>query len=126
APSPKELAATAILALPLREVSVTARAAGAAEEPEDYELPHWAGVVPVRLVRGVPTPDEGVAVPVPETLRPVPSPWLDPVVLRGRHVVLEPLDRCHAADLFAALDDAEVHRYIPRPRPRSVADMAAA
>jgi uncharacterized protein len=45
--------------------------------------------------------------------------------MAGRHVILEPLDRCHAEALFHALDDAEVHRYIPRPRPRGVEDMAA-
>ena len=124
-PSGRELAATAILAVPLSEVSVKARAGGVADEPEDYALPHWAGVVPLGLVRGVPSPDAGVAVAVPEPLRPAGSPWLSPAVLRGHHVVLEPLDVCHAADLFAALDDAEVHRYLPRGRPGSVDDVAA-
>ena len=124
APSPKEFAATAILAIPLAEVSVKRRAAGAVDEPEDYGLPYWAGVVPLRLTPGVPVPDDGVAVPLPQYLRPARSPWLEPAVLRGRHVVLEPLDLCHAADLFAALDDAEVHQYIPRPRPASPAEMA--
>jgi uncharacterized protein len=124
APSPKELAATAILAIPLAEVSVKARAAGVADDPEDHGLPYWAGVVPLRLARDVPVPDDGVRVPVPDYLRPTRSAWLEPAVLHGRHVVLEPLDVCHAADLFAALDDEEVHRYSLRPRPASPADLA--
>jgi uncharacterized protein len=124
-PSGRELAATAILAIPLAEVSVKARTGGVADEPEDYGLPHWAGIVPLRLVRGVASPDDGVPVPVPDALRPARSPWLTPAVLHGRQVVLEPLDICHAAELFEALDDPEVHRYIPRARPASVEDMAA-
>ncbi|OLB75756.1 MAG: GNAT family N-acetyltransferase [Actinobacteria bacterium 13_2_20CM_2_71_6] len=124
APNARELAATAIFALPLTEVSVKARAAGVVDEPDDYALPYWAGVVPLRVVPGVPEPDAGVGLPVPGYLRPKRSPWLEPAVLRGRHVVLEPLDVCHAAALFEALDDAEVHRYIPRARPGSAAEMA--
>jgi nitroimidazol reductase NimA-like FMN-containing flavoprotein (pyridoxamine 5'-phosphate oxidase superfamily)/RimJ/RimL family protein N-acetyltransferase len=125
-PDAKELAATAILAIPLAEVSVKARMGGVSEEAEDYALPYWAGVVPLRLAPGVSEPDVGVRVPVPDALRPRRSPWLEPAVLRGRYVVLEPLDVCHAEELFAALDDEEVHRYIPRVRPASPADMAAA
>jgi uncharacterized protein len=124
-PNAKELAATAVLAIPLTEVSVKARMGGVADEPEDYVLPHWAGVVPLRLTPGVPEPDAGVRTPVPDALRPRRSPWLEPVVMRGRHVVLEPLDMCHAEELFVALDDEEVHRYIPRERPRSPEDTAA-
>ena len=46
-------------------------------------------------------------------------------MLRGSHVVLEPLDMSHVDDLFAALDDPEVHRYLTRPRPADPAGMAA-
>jgi nitroimidazol reductase NimA-like FMN-containing flavoprotein (pyridoxamine 5'-phosphate oxidase superfamily)/RimJ/RimL family protein N-acetyltransferase len=126
APDAKELAATAVLAIPLAEVSVKARTGGVSEEPEDYALPYWAGVVPLHLTPGVPEPDAGVPVPVPDALRPHRSPWLEPAVMRGRHVILEPLDVCHAAELFTALDDAEVHRYIPRARPGSPDEMAGA
>jgi nitroimidazol reductase NimA-like FMN-containing flavoprotein (pyridoxamine 5'-phosphate oxidase superfamily)/RimJ/RimL family protein N-acetyltransferase len=124
-PNAKELAATAVLAIPLTEVSVKARMGGVADEPEDYVLPYWAGVVPLRLTPGVPEPDAGVRTPVPDTLRPRWSPWLEPAVMRWRHVILEPLDVCHAEELFAALDDEEAHRYIPRERPKSPADTAA-
>jgi hypothetical protein len=46
-PSKKELAATSALALPLTEASVKIRSGGPSDEPEDYELDVWAGVVPV-------------------------------------------------------------------------------
>lgn len=56
-PSRKELAATAVLALPLGEASVKVRDGGVIDEPEDYELDVWAGVIPVRTVFGAPEPD---------------------------------------------------------------------
>jgi RimJ/RimL family protein N-acetyltransferase/nitroimidazol reductase NimA-like FMN-containing flavoprotein (pyridoxamine 5'-phosphate oxidase superfamily) len=124
-PAARELAATAVLALPLTELSVKVRTGRAVEEPADVELPYWAGVVPLRLVPGVPEPADGVGVPVPGYLRPARSPWLTPAVLSGRHVRLEPLDLCHAGPLFDALDDPEVHRYIPSPTPHSREEMAA-
>src|SRR5439155_13599422 len=39
-------------------------------------------------------------------------------------VMLEPLDMSHVDGLFAALDDDEVFRYVPRPRPADRAGMA--
>ena len=56
-PSKKELAATSALALPLTEASVKIRGGGPADEPEDYELDVWAGVVPVTTGFGEPEPD---------------------------------------------------------------------
>ena len=56
-PSKKELAATSALALPLDEASVKIRAGGPSDEPEDYELDIWAGVVPVTAGFGEPEPD---------------------------------------------------------------------
>jgi nitroimidazol reductase NimA-like FMN-containing flavoprotein (pyridoxamine 5'-phosphate oxidase superfamily) len=67
-PSPKELAETAVLALTLREVSVKARLGGVNDDEEDLALPHWAGVLPLRLTPGRPQPDKGVGVPVPPYL----------------------------------------------------------
>lgn len=122
-PTRKELAETAVLALPLHEVSVRARAAGVNDGPSDRDLPYWAGVVPLRLTAGMPEPDAGVTAPVPAYLRPARSPWLEPVVLRGEHVLLEPLDLSHAEELYAALDDPEVWRYVGGPRPQSVEEM---
>ncbi|MEG8280918.1 pyridoxamine 5'-phosphate oxidase family protein [Streptomyces sp. AHA2] len=57
----KELAATAVIRLDLREVSAKLRTGGVNDEPEDLALPHWAGVVPVRATYGTPVPDPGLA-----------------------------------------------------------------
>jgi nitroimidazol reductase NimA-like FMN-containing flavoprotein (pyridoxamine 5'-phosphate oxidase superfamily) len=56
-PTRKELAATSALALPLTEASVKIRGGGPSDEPEDYELDVWAGVVPVTSGFGEPEPD---------------------------------------------------------------------
>jgi uncharacterized protein len=70
APNPRELAATAVLALDLVEVSAKVRTGGAADEPEDCALPHWAGVLPLHLTAGGPVPADDLAptVPVPQYL----------------------------------------------------------
>lgn len=67
-PTAKELAETAVLALTLREVSVKARIGGVSDDEEDLSLPHWAGVLPLRLTPGRPQPDKGVRTPVPPYL----------------------------------------------------------
>jgi uncharacterized protein len=59
-PSKKELAATSALALPLTEASVKIRSGGPSDEPEDYELNLWAGVVPVTTGFGEPEADAGL------------------------------------------------------------------
>ncbi|MFJ3221761.1 pyridoxamine 5'-phosphate oxidase family protein [Streptomyces sp. NPDC086783] len=50
----KELAATAVIRLDLDEVSAKLRTGGPNDEPEDMDLPHWTGVVP--LAKGYDTP----------------------------------------------------------------------
>jgi nitroimidazol reductase NimA-like FMN-containing flavoprotein (pyridoxamine 5'-phosphate oxidase superfamily) len=52
----RELAATAVLALDLVEVSAKVRTGGPVDDPEDTTLPHWAGVVPLTLNAGSPVP----------------------------------------------------------------------
>src|SRR6266571_9047553 len=59
-PGRKELAATAVLALPLDEASVKVRTGPAKDEPEDYQLDFWAGVIPVAISFGPPEPDAAV------------------------------------------------------------------
>jgi nitroimidazol reductase NimA-like FMN-containing flavoprotein (pyridoxamine 5'-phosphate oxidase superfamily) len=54
----REIAATAVLALPLVEVSAKVRSGPVSDEEEDYALPVWAGVLPLRLAAGAPLPDE--------------------------------------------------------------------
>lgn len=68
-PNPRELAATAVLALDLVEVSAKVRDGGVADDPEDLALPHWAGVVPLTLAAGTPQPDGDLATPLPSYLR---------------------------------------------------------
>jgi len=69
-PSARELAATALLRLPLTEVSAKVRAGGVNDEPEDLSLPHWAGVIPLTLVRGEPqsATDLDACIPTPDYL----------------------------------------------------------
>lgn len=123
-PNRRELAETAILALPLREVSVKARSGGVAEEEADRALPYWAGVVPLRQVAGPPEPDAGVTVPLPDHLRPARSPWLTPAPMSGTHVVLEPLDLTHAEELYAATTDPLVWQHLGSRQPADPAGMA--
>lgn len=68
AASRKELAATTVLCLDLVEVSLKVRTGPPLDDPEDMDLPHWAGVLPLVTSAGVPQPDPGalVAVDVPD------------------------------------------------------------
>ncbi|MEV2240569.1 bifunctional pyridoxamine 5'-phosphate oxidase family protein/GNAT family N-acetyltransferase [Micromonospora sp. NPDC049891] len=116
-PNRRELAETAVLALPLAEVSLRTRTGQVRDDPADLDLPHWAGVVPLRLTPGLPEPDVGVTAPLPAYLRPNRSPWHEPAVLRGAHVLLEPLDLAHTDELYAATADAEVWQHLSRPLP---------
>ncbi|MGH3393457.1 MAG: pyridoxamine 5'-phosphate oxidase family protein, partial [Streptosporangiaceae bacterium] len=67
-PTRKELAATAVLAMPLAEASVKVRSGPPHDEPEDCESGTWAGVIPAALAFGPPEPDPELspAVPVPD------------------------------------------------------------
>ncbi|GAA4657158.1 pyridoxamine 5'-phosphate oxidase family protein [Streptomyces youssoufiensis] len=66
----KELAATAVLRLDLKEVSAKWRDGGPNDEPEDLGLPHWAGVLPVAPRYGTPIPSDDLdpAIPLPDYL----------------------------------------------------------
>jgi uncharacterized protein len=66
-PNDRELRSTLVLALPLDEVSVKVRAGGPVDEPEDEDLPVWAGVVPLTLVPGPPEPDPAMPADHPPT-----------------------------------------------------------
>jgi nitroimidazol reductase NimA-like FMN-containing flavoprotein (pyridoxamine 5'-phosphate oxidase superfamily) len=59
-PTRKELAATTVLRLPLRDVSLKVRTGPPGDDAEDVDLPYWAGVLP--LTGNVPGP----AVPAPD------------------------------------------------------------
>jgi nitroimidazol reductase NimA-like FMN-containing flavoprotein (pyridoxamine 5'-phosphate oxidase superfamily) len=66
-PNEKELKATSILRLPLTEVSAKIRSGPAEDDAPDYELPIWAGVIPLSLTPGAPIRDERCdpAIPTP-------------------------------------------------------------
>jgi uncharacterized protein len=65
--SRRELSATAVLAVPLEEVSAKVRTGDPKDDEEDYALPVWAGILPLELKPGDPVPDSrldpGIAVP---------------------------------------------------------------
>jgi hypothetical protein len=66
-PTRKELAATAVLSLPLTEASVKVRTGPPADDPADLGAGVWAGVVPIATAFGEPEPDPaldpGIGVP---------------------------------------------------------------
>jgi hypothetical protein len=65
------MAATAVLSLPLTEASVKVRAGMPADEPEDYDLDVWAGVLPISVTFGSPVPDPQLReeIPLPAHIR---------------------------------------------------------
>jgi nitroimidazol reductase NimA-like FMN-containing flavoprotein (pyridoxamine 5'-phosphate oxidase superfamily) len=67
-PTRKELAATAVVALPLAEASVKIRSGGPKDDPEDYDSDIWAGVLPAALAFGPAAPDPALTrdIPVPD------------------------------------------------------------
>ena len=67
-PNEIELKQTLVLALPLEEASAKIRTGGPVDDEEDYAMPIWAGVVPLKLTPGEPVADAGVTVEVPEYL----------------------------------------------------------
>lgn len=66
-PTKKELAATAVLSLPLTEASVKIRSGMPMDDPQDLDLDVWAGVLPIAVTFGEPQPDpqlgDGIEVP---------------------------------------------------------------
>lgn len=67
-PTEGEMRATMVLALPLAEASAKVRTGPPADDEEDYALPVWAGVVPLRLAAGEPIADPRL----PEGIEPPP------------------------------------------------------
>jgi hypothetical protein len=73
-----------VLAVPLTEVSAKVRNGPPADEEEDYDLPIWAGVLPLRVVADAPRPDARLQdeLPVPAHVagwrRPAPPKDVPP------------------------------------------------
>jgi nitroimidazol reductase NimA-like FMN-containing flavoprotein (pyridoxamine 5'-phosphate oxidase superfamily) len=78
-PTGQELDATLVLSLELEEASAKIRTGPPIDDEEDYELPVWAGVLPLHIRRGEPVPDprlhEGTRPPV----------WLEDFDPANRH-----------------------------------------
>jgi len=64
-PTRLELKATSILRLPLDEASAKLRTGPPTDDEEDYDLPVWAGVIPLALRAGEPQPDPRLAFDLP-------------------------------------------------------------
>ncbi len=66
-PTEEELKLTTVLSLPLDEVSAKVRTGPPVDDDEDYDLPVWAGVIPLHLVAEEPVADprlnDGIGVP---------------------------------------------------------------
>ena len=77
-PNDQELKGTSVLAVPLAEASAKIRTGPPKDEKEDYALPIWAGLVPLRVAAGAPEPDPAlppeVAARVPQYLRTYRAP----------------------------------------------------
>lgn len=71
APTPKELAATLVLAMRIEQWSLKVSEGWPEDEPSDLEGDAWAGVVPLRLTPGEPrpAPDLRPGIDVPASVR---------------------------------------------------------
>jgi nitroimidazol reductase NimA-like FMN-containing flavoprotein (pyridoxamine 5'-phosphate oxidase superfamily) len=56
-PSALELKQTTIVAVPIASASAKLRSGPPGDEAEDYDLPVWAGVLPLRQIAGIPLAD---------------------------------------------------------------------
>ena len=59
-PSADELRRTLVVSIPIQEASAKVRTGPPADDEPDYELPIWAGVLPLRLAAGTPITDPRV------------------------------------------------------------------
>jgi hypothetical protein len=69
-PDAQELKATEVVALRLDEASAKVRSGPPVDAAEDYDLPVWAGEIPLTLTAGVPLADERCSAPLPGYLQP--------------------------------------------------------
>jgi nitroimidazol reductase NimA-like FMN-containing flavoprotein (pyridoxamine 5'-phosphate oxidase superfamily) len=67
----QELKGTTVLSMMLDEVSAKVRTGPPKDDEEDYALPIWAGVLPLKITSGPPEPDPRLTadVPIPEHAR---------------------------------------------------------
>ncbi len=72
-PSDKELKATAVLEFSIEEASAKIRTGPPVDDEEDYSMPVWAGVLPLRLEAKTPVPDPRLAASVKLPLYVLPK-----------------------------------------------------
>ena len=79
-PSPSELKGTLVLSLPIDEASAKVRTGPPVDDEDDYGLPVWAGVLPLKIVTAEPVADprlpQDIAPPSYITRYPGPGPAL--------------------------------------------------
>jgi nitroimidazol reductase NimA-like FMN-containing flavoprotein (pyridoxamine 5'-phosphate oxidase superfamily) len=64
-PTSQELKGTTVLSMKLSEVSAKVRTGPPKDDEEDYALPVWAGVLPLKMTSGPPEPDPRLAAELP-------------------------------------------------------------
>ena len=69
-PNSQELKATTVLALPIEEDSAKVRTGQPLDDGEDYQLPIWAGELPLKVTAGIPVRDPQLSpeIALPERL----------------------------------------------------------
>ncbi len=68
-PNEQELKATTVLEFLIEEASAKVRTGPPVDDPDDYGLPAWAGVIPLELRASEPVPDREVTASLPEYAR---------------------------------------------------------
>ena len=56
-PNEKELSATRVVSFPINEASAKVRTGPPNDDEPDYQLPVWAGIIPLAVQAGEPVPD---------------------------------------------------------------------
>lgn len=64
-PNDRELQLTTVLAIPLTEASAKVRTGPPVDDEEDYDLPVWAGIIPLQMVANEPNSDPRLAGDIP-------------------------------------------------------------
>ena len=69
-PTPQEVKGTMVLSFPLEEGSAKIRSGDPIDAAADYDLPVWAGQIPLKVTAGTPIPDTKLApgIDIPHTL----------------------------------------------------------
>ena len=76
----KELKSTGVIAVPIEHAAAKIRTGGPIDDDEDYALPIWGGVVPVRQILDPPQDDGRLldGVEIPESVNSLTWPTNDP------------------------------------------------